>query len=171
MIANILKHVMRWAVEKNGNVGYRGEDAKAWAYTIAAPDGSPYLSRLLLPRIRLPYLGTVRPMLHQFHRPDDDRELHNHPWARAWSLILTGSYVEERLADPVTGTTATKIVRWFNALTDRDFHRVVSLHGDVFTLFVTGDRVQDWGFYDVGRDEFTPHRDFFKKKEMSQHVY
>lgn len=171
MIARILKRVMRWAVEANGGGGYPGEDSKKWAYTIAAPDGSPYLSRLLLPRVWVPGLGSVRPMLHQFHRPDDDRELHNHPWARAWSIILTGSYVEARLANPAVGAIVLRTVRWFNSLTDMDFHRVVELHGDVFTLFVSGERVQDWGFYDVGKDEFTPHREFFKKKEMTRHVY
>lgn len=166
MLSKILSKVMKWAVEKNGNGGYPGEDSKAWAYTIRAPDGSDYLSRLLLPRMWLPFVGSFRPMLHHFHRTDDDRELHNHPWARSFSLVLTGSYDEERLYDANEGVVINRRVRWFNTLTDKDFHRVTRLNGDVFTLFVTGKRVQDWGFYDVDTDVFTPHREFLDKKGL-----
>ncbi|MGN6103521.1 MAG: hypothetical protein ACTHU0_00210 [Kofleriaceae bacterium] len=37
-------------------------------------------------------------------------------------------------------------MRFFNRLTDTDYHRVRELRGDVWTLFITGPRVQDWGF-------------------------
>lgn len=152
MIAGLLSRVMDWALAKNGDGGYEGEDSPRWAYTITGPDGDPYLSRLLLPRVRL--LGReFRPMLHHFHRPDADRVLHNHPWTWAVSLVLAGSYVEERLEALVYGieTRETRLVRWFNRLTDQDYHRVERLNGDVWTLFVTGKRTQDWGFLEDGR--------------------
>jgi hypothetical protein len=38
-------------------------------------------------------------MLHQFHRPDEDRCAHDHPWAFL-SLILWGGYWEEVTLDP-----------------------------------------------------------------------
>lgn len=36
--------------------------------------------------------------LHRFLRPDEDGELHNHPWRWAVSVMLAGGYAEERLA-------------------------------------------------------------------------
>ncbi len=171
LVAFGLKKLMTWALAKNAPGGYFGEDDARWAYTITGPDGSPYLSRILLPRVTL--LGrSFRPMLHYFHRPDADRDAHNHPWHRAASLVLTGSYDEERLAgDPrpdrymQAGQCAKcggwrgecpghepdvecKRVRWFNVLDGDDYHRVTRLHGDVFTLFVAGEQKdgKSWGF-------------------------
>lgn len=68
ILAHVLDRVMDIALAINGRGGYPGEDDPRWAYTIAAPDGSPYMSRLLFPRIRIPLLGEWRPMLHHFHR-------------------------------------------------------------------------------------------------------
>src|SRR5690606_8416676 len=55
------------------------------------PEG-PYLERwYLLPRNRV-----LNVYLHRFLRDDDDRALHDHPWA--WlSLLLQGSYVEHTI--------------------------------------------------------------------------
>lgn len=93
----------------------------------------------MLPR----FLG-IRVMLHHFHRPDEDDCMHNHPWQWALSLVLKGSYVETRM--PHGEPTRTRIVRFFNFITRHDYHRVDSLRGDVWTLFIVGPRVQDWGF-------------------------
>lgn len=120
-------------------------------------DGSPYLTRVLFPRI--PFIGW-RPMLHKFHRPDGDRALHNHPWRAAFSIVLAGSYVEERLLPDeaqlyraagleLTPAIETRHVRWWNYLTDADFHRITELRGSVYTLFVIGERIQTWGFLDA----------------------
>ena len=38
----------------------------------------------------------VSAYLHHFLRPDGDRELHNHPWTWAFSIVLWGGYTEER---------------------------------------------------------------------------
>lgn len=100
----------------------------------------PYLTRTVFRRV----LG-LRPLLHKFHRPDNDRALHNHPWKWSLSIILCGSYTEERL-DLHTGTTDIRRLRFFNFLTEHDYHRVSELHGNVWTLFITGPRIQDWGF-------------------------
>ena len=53
----------------------------------------PYLRRwYLLPRNRV-----LNVYLHQFLRDDDDRALHDHPWA--WlSVLLSGSYIEHTIA-------------------------------------------------------------------------
>ncbi len=156
MIAGLLRKFAAWALAKNAPGGYAGEDDERWAYTIETL-GDKYLTRVFLaPKIA----GLVRPMLHNFHRPDSDRYLHNHPWRWAFSIVLSGSYDEERLVDD-SGETKHRRVRWFNVLRADDYHRVTKLHGDVWTLFVTGPRVQDWGFLVDG--ERVPWTEYLKR--------
>ncbi len=147
MLSKLLGKFAKWALSKNAPGGYSGEDDKRWAYTIET-DGSPYLTRIMFPRI----FG-MRLFLHHFHRGDGDQDLHNHPWKWAASLVLSGFYIEERLEGVIpmkglkpTVMTETRVVTRFNFLRDTDYHRVDSLHGDVWTLFLTGPRTQDWGF-------------------------
>lgn len=83
---------------------------------IIAEEGSPYLERY--------YLFTIlgwRFYLHQFVGSDPDRGLHDHPWSRAYSIILAGWYWEHTRSGP-------RRVRWFNSLTGDTFHRVVLPH-------------------------------------------
>jgi hypothetical protein len=169
LLARALGAFANWALSQNAPGSYAGEDDKRWAYTIET-DGNPYLTRILFPRV----FG-FRPMLHRFHRADLDRHIHNHPWALAFSFILCGSYVETRLdveADALLhrlgrradrDPTITRRVRWFNVLTDADYHKVDRLNGEVWTLFVTGKRMQDWGFLVDG--EHVPWREYFAKRE------
>lgn len=103
--------------------------------------------------------------LHRFVASDPARGLHGHPWLRAWSIILSGWYFEERLigAHPV---------RWFNRLTYESFHRVILpaeylgmdgvpatpleksvLPKECWTLFFhTAGRPNKWGFLKRGPD-------------------
>lgn len=172
MIRRALGALMDWAIARNGGGTYEGEDSPRWAYTIRGEDGSAYLSRLLLPRVRLGGFQ-FRPMLHRFHRPDADGDLHNHPWTFGLSLVLVGGYLEERL-DLARGHGATmqRWVRGLNLLTWRDFHRVVELlgqnedgTGEVWTLFVTGERIQDWGFLEVLPGTFTQWERYLARKK------
>lgn len=158
MLSRLLNRFATWALSKNEPGSYAGEDDSRWAYTIET-DGSPYLTRILLSRLlKLKDKLGVGVYIHKFHRPDIDRHLHNHPWTRAFSVILSGSYIETRLAGT---TTATRRVRWFNSLTQHDYHKVESLEGDVWTLFITGARVQDWGFMVDG--VHVPWKKYLKK--------
>lgn len=161
--AKLLSKFASWALSKNPAGGYAGEDDERWAYTIVGDDGSPYLTRILLTRTfalawlkKLTGLGVY---LHHFHRPDGDQEMHDHPWKIGASLILNGAYVEERVDQIVTREIETcpaqiertvltdkKLVRFWNYLTGDDFHAVRALRGDVWTLFFTRGRFQDWGF-------------------------
>jgi hypothetical protein len=154
VIARLLQKFADWALSKNAPGGYGGEDDKRWAYTIET-DGDPYLTRVILSRLlKLRDRFGVGVFLHKFHRHDIDRHLHNHPWKWAFSIILSGSYTEERLEAylPMIGMVSnTQRVRWFNYLTDADYHAVKQLHGDVWTLFITGPRIQDWGFLVDGK--------------------
>ena len=110
---------------------------------------TPYLERY--------YLFTVlgwRFYLHQFVGSDPDRSLHDHPWSKAYSVILSGWYWEET-------RSGTRKVRWFNSLTGDTFHRVVlpvsvwrkgSMRIDkpdtCWTLFMhRAGNVKPWGFW------------------------
>lgn len=97
----------------------------------------PYLERYFLFSV----LGFTC-YLHRFVGSDPDRGLHDHPWPYAASLIVAGTYIEERQAGP-------RKVRWFNTLKGTDFHRVILPNGwkTVWTIFIHREkRVKVWGF-------------------------
>lgn len=79
--------------------------------------------------------------LHRFVGSDPERGLHDHPWIRAYSIVLAGSYFE------VT-RSGTRHVKWFNRLTGDSFHRVVLPEGSrgTWTLFFHGPYTKPWGF-------------------------
>lgn len=94
--------------------------------------GRPYLERY--------YLATFWGRRYYLHRfvDSDPKGLHDHPWENAWSIVLSGSYIEERRSGP-------RKIRWFNRLTGDSFHRVV-VDKDCWTLFSHSvDRVKPWG--------------------------
>jgi len=113
------------------------------------------------PRLRwLPF--TV--YLHEFVRPDEDRDLHNHPWHLSLSLVLSGGYEEERLTE---GGVLCRRLRpgHLNVLRRDDFHRVVRLRGrSTWTLFVSGRYAGPWGFRDRETREYTGFRAYLRAR-------
>lgn len=112
---------------------------------IISDGNTPYLERY--------YLFTVlgwRFYLHRFVGSDPDSGLHDHPWSRAFSIILAGWYWEHTRA-------GVRKVRWFNSLTGDSFHRVVLplakytdpyLDQPCWTLFFhRAAKVKAWGFW------------------------
>lgn len=152
----------------------------SFASTLRRPDpptlcgtGGPYLHRFL---IDVPDEKPLR--LHYFVRPDEDLELHDHPWGdpnkpndpneQSVSLILLGGYDEERLE----GTTiARRIYRRgdLNYIHSTTFHRIDRLHHDFgcWTLFRTAKYYKSWGFWDRNTDVYTPSREFIAAKGLS----
>lgn len=111
----------------------------------------PYLERY--------YLFTVlgwRFYLHRFVGSDPDRGLHDHPWPRAFSIVLHGWYYEDR-------RDGRRKVRWFNSLTGDTFHRVVlpcnyatEQEWLCWTLFLhRAGSTKEWGFLDLCDDRKT----------------
>lgn len=103
----------------------------------------PYLLRWwIIPRNRVCNL-----YLHQFLHDDDDRALHDHPWA--WcSILLDGRYVEHTVA--VDGVHHQNVygAGSVRAHGPRYAHRVALIkQRPCWTLFLTGPRVRDWGFH------------------------
>jgi len=101
--------------------------------------------------------------LHHFHRGDDERELHNHPWRWAFSIILAGGYIEERRGKD--NVVRSRIVRpgTINIIRSTDFHRVDLLDGDAWSLFVAGPKFKGWGFWNRDTNVFLPWRQFINE--------
>jgi hypothetical protein len=79
--------------------------------------------------------------LHKIIRDDDDRALHDHPW---WSvsILLKGRLME------LMETTLRFPKRFIPVVRSAELaHRLVVLNGPVWTLFITGPRIREWGFY------------------------
>lgn len=103
--------------------------------------------------------------LHHFQGSDDDRALHDHPWLFNLSWLLRGSYREwtrgtyeewnecydARKLWRITHTPPTvgrvQCVGSVKFRWGRSPHRIQLTHGDCWTLFITGPRIREWGFY------------------------
>lgn len=103
-----------------------------------------YLTRWYLFRIK--WLAIF---LHRFHRSDEDRALHDHPWAFI-TLILWRGY-DEHFADPQATDKTMIRRRWpltihYRPATWR--HRVELIEGrQAWTLVFRFKEVRDWGFW------------------------
>lgn len=125
---------------------------------------NPYLRRWWL----IPRNPVFNIYLHHFCRSDDDRALHDHPWWNA-SLLLSGSYIEWFNAPPGslhgiaeydtegywTGRYFWPRYRHAGDLVlrgARAAHRIELPRDEsgkempVWTLFITGPRIREWGF-------------------------
>lgn len=94
--------------------------------------------------------------LHKFLRSDDERALHDHPWAWA-SLLLCGSYVEHTIAAGGIHRRAARLPGSLKLCGPQVAHRVElcsSADGTsvpCWTLFATTPILREWGFH-------CPHR-------------
>jgi hypothetical protein len=114
-----------------------------WAKGVMAsrpPDfviGDNYLRRWwVLPRN--PFSNVY---LHEIRKSDDDRALHDHPWANT-SVILFGGYTEHTPSGSVERNAGDVVSREAEAL-----HRLEVAPGETaITIFFTGPQVREWGF-------------------------
>lgn len=106
---------------------------------IIGPHDAPYLRRWwIIPRNRF-----FNIYLHNFLKSDDDRALHDHMYVNA-SILLKGYYLEHTKRGQFTRK------RWHIYFRrPSTAHRVEILPEcpSVWTLFITGPRVRDWGFH------------------------
>lgn len=121
-------------------------------FIIGGPDDPYCLRWWLVPRNRV-----FNVYLHQFVRSDDDRALHDHPWANL-SILLRGFYSEQTIA--AGGIEHRRLLTAGDMrlhLSGRLAHRVELLTGGLvdgmphevpcWTLFITGPRYREWGFH------------------------
>jgi hypothetical protein len=80
--------------------------------------------------------------IHHIMQPDQDRDLHDHPW-NARTFILRGWYIEERENGHWAVRTRGETAR----LDFGEYHRITEVSdGGVWTLFVTSKFQGVWGF-------------------------
>jgi len=104
---------------------------------------TPYLYRWhIIPRNRV-----LNAYLHLFLRSDDDRALHDHPWANL-SVLLRGRYIEHTIdAGGIERRCVYGAGAWRLRLSGTLAHRIELFDGPCWTLFVTGPRYRQWGFH------------------------
>jgi hypothetical protein len=141
---------------------------KRLPHEIIRIDGVPYLTRFYLNgKVNSRTTGEQPQFfLHHFHKSDQGRELHNHPYTGT-SLILAGGYIEERMSkvsaniDLFTDvSSATYLPGEVNVIGLEDFHRTDLINPKLgaWTLFVTGTRVSEWGFMNRDSLDYFPYR-------------
>lgn len=163
-------------------------------FHIKNKDGSPYMDRWWLIKARW-ITGGWGIRVHHIRSSDDDRALHDHPWA--WGTIICKSGYFEVLAVFETRVAAANAARaWgFTWLYEKQtgkyvmgrhlfpgsvtwrtpeaFHRLrlYEAGGSVrsaWTIFITGPRVQGWGFLDKGNK--VPWREYVAERFGDDHV-
>lgn len=105
--------------------------------------------------------------LHRFHRSDNDGALHNHPWAWAFSIVLSGGYSEERRGADDKVYRKNVFPLSVNIVRHGDYHRVDLFEVDAWSIFVVGPRVSSWSFWDRDTKEETPWREFLARSQAS----
>ncbi len=115
-------------------------------------DGTEYLRRWwLIPRNRFGF----NIYLHKFMSSDEDRSLHDHPW---WtlSILLSGCYLEhmpKNMDKWVHENNREEVVKkrypFIPIYRSADaIHRIELINETpVWTLFITGPVIREWGFY------------------------
>ncbi|UYY77764.1 hypothetical protein [Sphingomonas sp. R1] len=119
------------------------EDMAAWARAMMQrqPDfviGAPaYLRRWWI----VPRNEQQNVYLHEILRDDDDRALHDHPWANT-SMLLIGRYREITPEGAFIREPGSIVHRPAEAL-----HRLELIDSEpCVSLFFTGPKVREWGF-------------------------
>lgn len=129
-----------------------------------------------IPYIERFYLGERNANIYYLHRmlgPDPDRDLHNHPWKLANSLVLHGSYIERRLEFgfqkrkieyiPASVINTVRGFYYYNAVNSRNvlgeytWHTIVEIkEPETWTLFWHSEWSRSWGF--LGADGYKPSK-------------
>lgn len=137
---NLTDRILIWAMSRKPDLIIGGND-------------NPYLVRwFLIPRNRF-----FNIYVHQFLRSDDDRAHHDHPWLFNASWLLHGEYMEYTIHEGgVLIDTYRKAGDW-KFRWGRAPHRIALFDAPggaswpCWTVFITGPRVREWGFYCMER--------------------
>lgn len=115
--------------------------------------GGLYMTRIILARFK----GGEKMMLNYFHRSDEDRHLHDHPWSFR-TFILWRGYIEVLEHSALTVKplqTLRRPAQWK--------HRVLLKNGKpALTLVFTGPNVREWGYHTP--DGWISHDDWWRKE-------
>ncbi len=153
MIAKILAYppVADWLIRKAAK--------RPYTHIYSADEKTRYMGRYWLFN---PYnydkpsrLPSIR--IHNICQPDQDRDMHDHPW-NCRTIIIKGWYLEERdsgLFIRKAGDTAS--------IKFQEFHKIIGLSGNpVWTVFITWKYRGTWGFRVNGVK--IPHKEYLADK-------
>jgi len=118
---------------------------------------NPYLNRWwIIPRNRF-----LNIYLHEILRSDDDRALHDHPW---WSLsiCLHGGMCEHLPGGVVRIVHPGDVI----LRSARAAHRLEIGGARCITVFITGPRIREWGFYCPEASEAPPLKASDKRSDV-----
>lgn len=143
-------------------LGGKPGGSRRWAFLEGfsiGTEGDPYLNRLRI--FQSPWFGIY---LHHIHRPDRDRDPHDHPWWFA-SLVLSGSYEERVWPQKGSPRTVHRERRRFSVAATRrkSAHIITSTAGPLWTLVLTGPRRAEWGFWHG--EKFIPWREYARERQ------
>lgn len=124
---------------------------------------NPYLKRWFI----IPRNAIFGAYLHQFLRSDDDRALHDHPYAFNCSFLLEGIYVEHTIGAGGIHHRHLRMAGGHKFRFGPAPHRVELVDGPCWTLFLTGPRYRNWGFHCVERG-FVPWQAFTKAENPGE---
>jgi len=118
-------------------------------------ENEPYLTRYYLflkERKWFPF----NVFLHNFHKGDLD-DLHDHPWPY-FTLILRGGYWEHTVSGKHWRSPGH-----FRISTPRSLHRIeLAPNTDVWTLFIPGPKLREWGF--IRKGEWVESQQYLREK-------
>jgi hypothetical protein len=96
--------------------------------------------------------------LHKFHKGDDDRAFHDHPW---WFVTVPlEPYWEQTPKRPRTLVRALR--PHFRPASHQHIVQLVE-ERPVWTLILTGSKSSEWGFWHEG--QYTPHEEWLAERE------
>lgn len=123
---------------------------------IIGPHDAPYLRRWwVIPRNRF-----FNVYLHNILQNDDDRALHDHPWVNC-SILLKGRYRE---ITPKGAFIRRRFWPYFRRAVAS--HRLEIIDGGVWSLFITGPVIREWGFHCP--NGWRPWREFVDARDKGQ---
>jgi hypothetical protein len=123
--------------------------------------GENYLLRWWL----IPRNSVFNIYLHKFMRGDDDRALHDHPWVNC-SIVLSGCYDEVTPSGKKRRGAGSIVFRMATARHRLDLPIINGGISYCWTLFITGPRVRQWGFWCP--QGFVHWRDFTSPTDSSK---
>ena len=131
-----------------------GQHKLGITHDLVFEDEQPYLERWIF------WCGfTVR--LHKFHKGDDDRAFHDHPW---WFITVPlRSYVER-----TPELSAKTLSRFRPHFRSAKHQHIVELMGSrpVWTFIITGPKSKEWGFWE--KDTFIHHSQWLSVNEPAE---
>ena len=144
-------------------LSYSGRPGEYAERKIVYFDGTGPVNLWRRPIARLLQKLGIAVRVHEILRSDDGRDPHDHPWGYV-TVILKGGYFETRYSSQ--GVKLDKTWHGPGSILYRpagSWHRLDVPNGMVTTtLFITGPKVQSWGFNVDGKK--VPYYEYLEKK-------